>query len=187
MKKELLALLKKLNLIPADKENEITAEIDKLDLDKKPEPAVDPAKISDPVLKQIADQNMSLSQQVKTLTDALAAERTARENGIKVQQDEAKKAADKKVSDLVAQAKKDGKIVAAKEKWLTDLAASNIALAEEWVKDAPVDKSFKAEPAKDGKQQSTQADTKSTSMKNYVEHKQEFTADALAALTPSKN
>ncbi len=190
MKAQLIALLKKLNLIPADKENEIVAEIDKLDLDKKPDAIIDPSKITDPALKAVIEglenNNAILSQRIKSLTDALATEKTQRDNAIKVQQEEAKKATDAKVAALVAQALKDGKIVKAGEADFKTLAETNYTFAENWLKSAPVDKSFKPEPKKDADGK-TVIDAKPTSMRAYVDNRSENTQELVSMLSPSKN
>ncbi|NUN68831.1 MAG: hypothetical protein HUU02_03875 [Bacteroidetes bacterium] len=155
MKDKLLALLKSLGLIPDDKLESVSKELDKLELDKPAPAPIDPSKITDPALKQIVEalnsQVTVLGQQNKTLLDTLTAERTEREKAVKLQQDQAKKDKDQKVADLVAKALKEGKIVKAKEEWLKKYAEADVTAAEEWVKDAPVDKNFKPEPNKGGK------------------------------------
>ncbi len=155
MKDKLLALLKSLGLIPDDKLESVSKELDKLELDKPAPAPIDPSKITDPALKQIVEalnsQVTILGQQNKTLIDTLNAERTEREKAVKLQQDQATKDKTQKVADLVAKALKEGKIVKAKEEWLKKYAEADVTAAEEWVKDAPVDKNFKPDPNKDGK------------------------------------
>jgi phage I-like protein len=152
MKDKLLALLKALGILPDDKVQALSAELDKLDLEKKPEPTIDSSKITDPAMKQMFEalnnQITVLGNQNKTLLDTINAERSEREKAVKLQQDQAKSDAEKKVTELVARAKKEGKIVQAKEEWLKKYAVADLAAAEEWVKDAPVQPGFKPEPEK---------------------------------------
>lgn len=190
LRDQLLALLKSLGLLPDDKVDSVTKELDKLDLEKKTEPSIDPSKITDPALKQVIEalnnQISIMGNQNKTLLDTLNAERTEREKAVKLQQDQAKSAHETKVTELVAKALKEGKIVKAKEGWLKQYATDHFAEAEAWVKDAPVVAGFKAEPEKkeDGSQK---AEFKTTSMKHYNDHKAEIHADALAAFSTQKN
>ncbi|KAB2967520.1 phage protease [Zoogloea sp.] len=153
MKEKLIALLKSLGLLTDDKVEAVSKELDKLELEKKPDAPIDASKITDPALKAVIEglqnQNASLSQQIKSLTDTLAAEQTDRAKAIKVQQDQAKKDRELKVTELVTRALKEGKIVKAKEEWLKKYAENDLTAAEEWVKEAPVDKNFKPEPTKD--------------------------------------
>lgn len=149
----IIAALKAAGLIADDKVDAAKSAISKVELPKD-QPSVDPSKISDPAMKQVIEalqnQNIALGQQIKTLTDTLSAERTEREKAVKIQQEAAKTEAEKKVADLVARAKKEGKIVQAKEEWLKKYATADYAEAESWVKDAPVDKNFKGEGATGG-------------------------------------
>lgn len=189
LKDQLLALLKSLNLLPADKEKSVSDELDKLDLDKAPAPAIDPSKITDPALKQIVEalnnQVTILGQQNKTLLDTLNAERTEREKSVKLQQDQAKTAAETKVTELVAKALKEGKISKAKEAWLKDLATTKFELAETWVKDAPVEKGFKAEAEGGEKEKKETSVAKPTSMKSYMENRAENTQELASLLAPA--
>lgn len=154
MKNKLIELLKSLGILTDDKIDAVSKELDKLDLDKNPSGPIDASKITDPGLKAVIEglqnQNTVLGQQIKTLTDTLTAERTEREKAVKLQQDQAAKDKQTKVTELVAKALKEGKIVKAKEEWLKKYAEADVTAAEEWVKEAPVDKNFKPEPTKDG-------------------------------------
>lgn len=116
MKEKFFALLKSLNLVPPDKEAQVKAEIDKMEIDTpKNDKHVDISKVADPAIKElvqsIADHNKVLTQQVSDLTSALTAEKRAREDATRIQTD--KIAADRilKYDGLIAAAKKDGRIV----------------------------------------------------------------------------
>lgn len=158
MKDQFIALLKKVGLWNDAKADEITKALDEIKIET-PTPAqpanIDTSKITDPVVKQMFDtlngQLVIVTKQNKDLLDTLAQERQQRENAIKVQQDQAKKDLEKKVTDLVAGALKEGKIPKAKEDWLKKFAEKDIDGATEWVKEAPVDKHLAAEQNKDGK------------------------------------
>lgn len=161
MKDKLIALLKTLGLLKDEDVAKVTAELDKLDLDKKPEPPapVDTSKITDPILKQLIEKlegrNNSLEQMVKDLTTKLAAEAEAREKAINAQQAADKMAAEKKVTDAVEVAIKSGKYPEAKRAWLKERFEKDFEGFSDIVKESPVDKHFKApaEPKhdKDGK------------------------------------
>lgn len=191
MKDKLIALLKTLGILTDDKVESVSKELDKLDLDKKSDPVIDPSKIADPALKQVIEalnnQVSILSNQNKTLLDTLNAERTEREKSVKLQQDQAKTEQEKKVTALVEQALKEGKISKAKEAWLKDLATTKFELAESWVKDAPVEKGFKGEGDKGAGDKGTPPAAKPTSMKAYMDNRAENTASLIAELSPSKN
>ncbi len=168
MKEKLLALLKTLGLLPDDKVEAVSKELDKLELEKKPDTPIDASKITDPALKAVIEgmqsQNAVLGQQVKDLTSMLTAERNDREKAVKIQQDAEKKNKEQKVADLLAKALKEGKIVKAKEEWLKKFAEADVAAAEEWVKDAPVDKNFKPDTGsqkKEGEQEKNEGDVRS--------------------------
>lgn len=188
IKAQIIDGLKKAGIISDEKAADAIKALDAIE-EPKAEPAIDPSKVTDPNLKAIVEamqqQNQILAQQVKDLTSALGEEKTQRDNAIKAQQEKAKKDAEQKVTDLVARAKKEGKIPEAKVKWLTDFATKDIVLAEEWVKDAPVDKNFKAPETEKGKQAPQESST--SSMKHYMEHRADTTAELVAALTPGKN
>ncbi|GEM_PF-4847734 len=157
---KLIALMKELGILPPEKEKTVTEALTKLDLEKTPtkDPEIDLSKITDPALKELIAglkaQVNSVGQTNKELVDVLTAERKAREEAAKTLADEAKKAQAKKVTDLTDKAKKDQKVPTAKEKWFRDWAEKDYEAAENWLKDAPVDKH--AAPPPDDKSKQTQ-------------------------------
>jgi len=191
MKDKLIALLKTLGVLTDDKVDSVSKELDKLDLDKKSDPIIDPSKITDPAMKQViealSNQVSILGNQNKTLLDTLNAERSARENAVKLQQDQAKTDQEKKVGTLVEQALKEGKISKAKEAWLKDLATTKFELADSWVKDAPVEKGFKPENRTGDDDKGGAPAAKPTSMRSYMDNRAENTASLISELSPSKN
>ncbi|MEW5799970.1 MAG: phage protease [Bacteroidota bacterium] len=190
MKEKLIALLKSLGILTDDKVDAVSKELEKLDLDKKPEPTIDASKISDPAMKQVIEelqnQNLILSRQIKTLTDTLTAERTERERAIQLQRQQAEKEKTQKVSDLIARALKEGKIVKAKEEWLKKFADQDLDAATEWVNGAPVDKNFVPEKKDDKKSDPPATEIKAGSLADYMTHKAEHTKAAAAAFAESR-
>ncbi|MFZ4620969.1 MAG: phage protease [Bacteroidota bacterium] len=163
MKDKLLALLKTLGILTDDKVQTLSAELDKLDLEKgSGAQNIDPTKVTDPALRALIEglqnNNAILTQQMKTLTDTMVAERTEREKAVKLQQDQAKTAHETKVTELVAKALKEGKITKAKEEWLKKYAGTDLAEAEAWVKDAPVAPGFKPEQTKESSNKEGEGD-----------------------------
>lgn len=147
MKEKILALLKTLGLVKDDNQAQVIAELEKLDLEKAP--VIDASKVQDAGLKQLLESIQTeisiLRTGNKSLADALAAEKTEREKAIKAQQDAAAADKAKKVSEAVDAAIKAGKFPEAKREYLTKLFTSDFDSAAEIVKDAPVDKHFKAD------------------------------------------
>ena len=188
----MLDLLKKLGVLTDDKLESVSKELDALELDKKPETRIDASRVADPQMKEliemIQNQNAVLAEQVKSLTHSLAEEKTQRDNAMKIQQTEAKKAQDAKNAELVARALKEGKIVKAGEEQFKSFVEKDFGFAENWLKTAPVDKSFKPEAkANDRGEPAAPGAAKPANMKAYMDNRAETTQELVAALSPSKN
>jgi hypothetical protein len=157
MKEKILALLKTLGLVKDEDVTKVTAELDKLELDK-PAP-IDTSKIQDGEMKKLVEgfqsQLASFAEVNKQLTAALAAEKTARDAAVAAQQTNLKIEKEKKVTEAVDAAIKAGKYPEAKRDFLKKMYEADFDSFAEIVKDTPVDKHFKpgTEPKldKDGK------------------------------------
>ena len=156
MKEKILALLKTLGLVKDEDVTKVTAELDKLELDK-PAP-IDTSKIQDGEMKKLVEgfqsQLASFAEVNKQLTASLAAEKAARDAAVAAQQANQKTEQEKKVTTAVDAAIKEGKYPEAKRAFLTNLFTKDFEATTELVKDTPVDKHFKTNtPAldKDGK------------------------------------
>lgn len=176
MKEQLIALLKKLGIWVDAKADELTKALDELKIEPSTptQPAnIDTTKVTDPVMRAMFDslnnQIAALTQQNKTLIDTIAQEKQQRENAIKAQEAELKKQKEQKISDLVAQALKEGKIPKAKEAWLKNFAEKDLDAATEWVKEAPVDKHLAAEQSKEGKPKEKKNDSDEPRVKSPLE------------------
>ena len=135
--------------IPEDKENEIKAEIEKLEKDATGNidfSKLDLSKLtgdkSDPLLKAVVEQNQVLMQQVKDLMTALGEEKKARDNSVKAADEQRKKDNEKKVADAITKALENKKITEAdKDAWKGRLEKD----FDEWSKELeakPVPKQF---------------------------------------------
>ena len=116
MQEKILAILKSLGLVPADKEDAVKTALAEI----KPEPTapvIDPSKVTDPQMKILIEnlntQISLLTQDNKTLKDLFTAEKTAREAAINASKtaDAAQKKAN--AEKLIADYKKVGKLAEA--------------------------------------------------------------------------
>ncbi len=160
MKEKILALLKSLNLVPADKEAAVAAEIEKMNIETVA-PKVDASKVSDPEMKKfledLAGQNTVLAQQIKDLTSALAAEKKQREDSIKIAQEQAAAARKADIDKVIADAKKEGRIVEADEPEVRKQYGENLDALKFFVSKLPVNK-HAVPPAQSGNDQNRNAD-----------------------------
>lgn len=145
MKEKIIAALKALGLIKDEDVQKVTDELGKLELEKAP--VIDASKIPDAGMKQMIESIQTsiqlLTNDNKTLRDALAKETSAREAAIKAQSDATAAEKATKVKTAVDEAIKAGKYPEAKRDHLTKLFTNDFESAAEIVKDAPVDKHFK--------------------------------------------
>lgn len=161
MKEKILALLKSLGIVKDEDVTKVTAELDKLELDK-PAP-IDTSKIQDAEMKKMIEgfqsQLASFSEVNKQLTASLAAEKAARDAAVAAQQTNQKTEKEKKVTEAVDAAIKSGKYPEAKRDFLKKMFDADFDSFTEIVKDAPVDKHFKPNTPvldKDGKPVTTE-------------------------------
>lgn len=166
MREKILALLKTLGLVKDDNQAQVLAELDKLDLEKAP--IIDASKVPDAgmkaMLESIQTQIQILTNDNKTLRDALAGEKQAREAAIKAQNEANAAEQAKKVKTAVDDAIKAGKFPEAKRDFLTKLYEKDFDSATEIVKDAPVDKHFKP-----GENNNNNNDKKNSEIKSPLE------------------
>lgn len=112
------------------KDEQKTAVNDALkDVQLQPEVKVDASKMTDPQLRELVSgltqQINNITQANKQLTDALAAEKTARDNAIKAQADADLAAKKTNAEKLVADALKNGKIAEAEKQTYLDKATAD--------------------------------------------------------------
>lgn len=125
MKDKILDLLKKLNLIPADKQKDLEVELESLNLDSFVPDINDnihlPSNTDDGTKKLIAElinQNRSLQGSVKNLQDALVEEKKQRELAIQSEQQRLENEKNKKIQDSIKKLLDENKITEAdKETW----------------------------------------------------------------------
>jgi len=140
MLEKLIAKLKELGVIPADKEEAVKTALTELNIDK---PQIDTSKLNDPQMKEfiegVKSQIQILVQENKNLSTLLGAEKTARENAVKASKDadDLKKKSDAEA--LVADALKNGKILEAdKQKYIDKAIADYDGTKEAFAKFATV-------------------------------------------------
>jgi len=162
MVNKFIELLKKLGILPADKEAELTKEIETLLASEK----VDTGKIEEllkgaggnvEVFKLLIEQNKSLTQAVKDLQTTLSAEASEREKIVKATQERAKADNEKKVADAVDEALKSGKITEAQKANYTNLFTANFDSTKAIVDGLPVSKQFESGKTKEGAAGAAQA------------------------------
>lgn len=145
MKEKILALLKALGVIKDEDLAKVTSELDKLEFDKSTN--IDTSKIQNEDLKKLIEgfqtQINSVMAVNKNLADALAAEKKARDEAIAAQTATQKTEAEKKITDAVEAAIKEGKYPEAKRDWLKGRFEKDFEGMTEIVKEAQVDKHFK--------------------------------------------
>jgi len=128
MLEKLIAKLKEIGLITADKEDAVKTALADFKLEPTA-PVIDASKLTDPQLKQLIDnfnsQTLMLTESNKTLEKLLAAEKTAREGAINAAKsaDEAQKKAN--AEKLIGEALKNGKIAEADKQKYIDKAIAD--------------------------------------------------------------
>lgn len=128
MQEKILAILKSLGLIPADKEEAVKTALAEIKLEPTA-PVIDASKLTDPQLKTLIETLNSTvaanAQDLKTMTALFAQEKAQREASIKAQQDA--DAATKKANaeKLIGEALKNGKIAEADKQKYIDKAIAD--------------------------------------------------------------
>jgi len=129
MQEKILAILKSLGLIPADKEDAVKTALAEIKPEPTP-PVIDASKLTDPQLKTLIETlNATVAanaQDLKTMTALFAQEKSAREaaiNAAKSADAEQKKANAEK---LIGEALKSGKIAEADKQKYIDKAIADL-------------------------------------------------------------
>ncbi|HBO60543.1 TPA: hypothetical protein DD449_02585 [Candidatus Berkelbacteria bacterium] len=128
MQEKILAILKSLGLVPADKEDAVKTALAEI----KPEttaPVIDPSKLNDPQMKQfitdLAAQLSVVTESNKTLQQLLAAEKTAREGAINAAKSADAEQKKTNAEKLIGDALKAGKIAEADKQKYIDKAIAD--------------------------------------------------------------